>query len=53
VLFIEHDMDLVFSVAERISVLVNGRVFTEGTPDEIERDPRVKSVYLGEESAVA
>jgi len=53
VLFIEHDMDLVFSVAERISVLVNGRVFTEGTPDEIENDPRVKAVYLGEESAVA
>ena len=53
VLFIEHDMDLVFSIAERITVMVNGRVFTEGTPDEVERDPRVKAVYLGEESAVA
>jgi branched-chain amino acid transport system ATP-binding protein len=51
VLFIEHDMDLVFSFAERISVLVNGALFTEGTPDEIARDPRVKAVYLGEEAA--
>ena len=49
VLFIEHDMDLVFSFAERISVLVNGRLFTEGTPDVVARDERVKAVYLGEE----
>ncbi|MBL8384394.1 MAG: ABC transporter ATP-binding protein [Burkholderiales bacterium] len=49
VLFIEHDMDLVFSFAERITVLVNGAVFTEGTPQEIARDERVKAVYLGEE----
>jgi branched-chain amino acid transport system ATP-binding protein len=48
VLFIEHDMDLVFRFAERISVLVAGRVLTEGTPAEIARDPRVKEVYLGE-----
>jgi len=47
VLFIEHDMDLVFSFAERISVLVNGAVFTEGSPDEVARDARVKAVYLG------
>jgi branched-chain amino acid transport system ATP-binding protein len=49
VLFIEHDMDLVFSFADRISVLVNGALFTEGSPDEIARDARVKAVYLGEE----
>lgn len=50
VLLIEHDMDLVFSFADRISVLVNGAVLMEGTPDEIAADPRVKSVYLGEAS---
>ena len=49
VLFIEHDMDLVFSFAKRITVLVNGAVFAEGPPEEIGNDPRVKAVYLGEE----
>jgi branched-chain amino acid transport system ATP-binding protein len=48
VLFIEHDMDLVFRFAERITVMVAGRVLTEGTPTEIAADPRVKEVYLGE-----
>ncbi|MDO3528804.1 ABC transporter ATP-binding protein [Ralstonia pseudosolanacearum] len=48
ILFIEHDMDLVFRFAERISVLVAGRVLTEGTPQEIAADPRVREVYLGE-----
>ncbi|AXV18307.1 branched-chain amino acid ABC transporter ATP-binding protein (plasmid) [Neorhizobium sp. SOG26] len=48
VLLIEHDMDLVFSFADRISVLVAGAVFTEGTVAEISSDPRVKAVYLGE-----
>jgi ABC-type branched-subunit amino acid transport system ATPase component len=48
VLLIEHDMDLVFNFAERISVLVAGALLTEGPPDQVSRDPRVKAVYLGE-----
>jgi ABC-type branched-subunit amino acid transport system ATPase component len=48
VLLIEHDMDIVFSFADRISVLVNGELFVEGSPEEVARDPRVKAVYLGE-----
>jgi branched-chain amino acid transport system ATP-binding protein len=47
VLLIEHDMDLVFSFATTMTVLVNGAVLTEGTPEEIAADPRVKAVYLG------
>jgi branched-chain amino acid transport system ATP-binding protein len=50
VLLIEHDMDIVFSFADRISVLVNGELFVDGPPDEVARDPRVKAVYLGEEA---
>jgi branched-chain amino acid transport system ATP-binding protein len=48
VLLIEHDMDVVFGFARRITVLVNGAVLTEGTPQQIAADPRVRSVYLGE-----
>jgi branched-chain amino acid transport system ATP-binding protein len=48
VVLIEHDMDLVFSFASRITVLVNGGVLTEGRPEQIAVDPQVKAVYLGE-----
>jgi branched-chain amino acid transport system ATP-binding protein len=48
VLIIEHDMDLVFRFAQRITVLVQGEILCEGTPHEIENNPRVREVYLGE-----
>jgi branched-chain amino acid transport system ATP-binding protein len=48
IVLIEHDMDLVFRFADKISVLVSGAVLTEGTPAAIAADPRVKAVYLGE-----
>ena len=51
VLLIEHDMDLVFSFAKRMTVLVNGAVLTEGSPQQIAEDPRVKEVYLGQGDA--
>ena len=47
VLFIEHDMDLVFRFASRIIVMVGGRILVEGTPQEIAADARVREVYLG------
>ncbi|MBI1846602.1 MAG: ABC transporter ATP-binding protein [Candidatus Rokubacteria bacterium] len=46
-LIIEHDMDVVFSLADRISVLHHGEVLCEGTPDEVRADARVYEVYLG------
>ena len=48
ILIIEHDMDLVFRFARRITVLVQGQVLVEGTPEEIAADRRVRDVYLGE-----
>src|SRR6185503_1284930 len=48
ILIIEHDMDLVFRFARRITVLVQGEVLVEGSPEEVRRDRRVHEVYLGE-----
>jgi branched-chain amino acid transport system ATP-binding protein len=47
VLFVEHDMDIVFRFAQRITVLVSGAILTQGAPEDIARDPMVKQVYLG------
>jgi ABC-type branched-subunit amino acid transport system ATPase component len=49
ILIIEHDMDLVFRFAQRITVLVQGEVLVEGPPEEIAKDRRVHHVYLGEQ----
>jgi branched-chain amino acid transport system ATP-binding protein len=53
IVLIEHDMDLVFRFADRISVLVGGAILTEGEPAAIAADPRVQEVYLGEEASHA
>jgi branched-chain amino acid transport system ATP-binding protein len=47
ILFIEHDMDMVFGIAQRITVLDQGRVLADGTPDMISADPKVRAAYLG------
>jgi branched-chain amino acid transport system ATP-binding protein len=47
-LFTEHDMEVVFSIAEKITVLHQGQVIAEGTPAEVRNDPEVRRVYLGE-----
>jgi len=49
ILIIEHDMDLVFRFAQRITVMVQGAILVEGTPEEIARDRQVQQVYLGEQ----
>ncbi len=47
-LFTEHDMEVVFAIAHRITVLHQGQVIADGTPDEVRRHPDVRRVYLGE-----
>ncbi|KQW22207.1 ABC transporter ATP-binding protein [Afipia sp. Root123D2] len=50
-LIVEHDMSVVFGLADRISVLVYGQIIASGTPEEIRKNPKVKEAYLGEEAA--
>ncbi len=50
-MIVEHDMDVVFALADRISVLVYGEIIATGTPDEIRGDPRVREAYLGDDAA--
>jgi len=50
---VEHDMHAVFRLADRISVLVYGKIIASGTPDAVRADPRVREAYLGEEEALA
>jgi branched-chain amino acid transport system ATP-binding protein len=53
ILFIEHDMDVVFRFASKIIVMVGGRILVEGAPDAIARDERVREVYLGKSRVAA
>ena len=50
ILLIEHDMSLVFRFARRITVMAAGRVVTEGSPDTVASDARVRELYLGQEA---
>ena len=49
IILVEHDMDAVFALADRITVLVEGRVIATGNPDAIRSDETVRQAYLGEE----
>jgi len=53
ILLIEHDMDVVFTLADKITVLVNGRGITTDSPEAIRNNPEVKAAYLGEENTDA
>jgi branched-chain amino acid transport system ATP-binding protein len=50
IVFIEHDMDVVMSISQKIRVMHQGRILVEGTPDEIQRNDEVKRIYLGEQN---
>ena len=50
-MLVEHDMDAVFALADRLTVMVNGQVIASGTPDQVRADAGVQSAYLGEEEA--
>ncbi len=50
--FIEHDMDIVFKIAQTVRVLCYGAVLAQGTPEEVRRDPAVVEAYLGAEHAL-
>jgi len=52
IVLVEHDMDAVFALADRITVLVYGRVIASGTPAEIRQNEEVKRAYLGDQHAV-
>jgi branched-chain amino acid transport system ATP-binding protein len=47
IVLVEHDMDAVFTLADRVSVLVYGRILATGTPQEIRANPEVQRAYLG------
>jgi branched-chain amino acid transport system ATP-binding protein len=49
VLLVEHDMDAMFRLADRISVLHQGQIISNGTPDVVREDPLVREAYLGDE----
>ncbi len=48
-ILVEHDMAAVFALADRISVMIRGRILVTGTPDEVRADPQVITAYLGEQ----
>jgi branched-chain amino acid transport system ATP-binding protein len=52
ILLVEHDMEAVFALADRITVLVYGRVIASGRPDDIRNNAQVRDAYLGEQEAV-
>ena len=51
IVLVEHDMEAVFALADRVSVLVYGKVIATGTPQDIRGNPSVREAYLGEEAA--